>query len=500
MERRQLPMVVRDITESLGKLPPQAMDIEEAVLGAVMIESNAIIEIAGFLRPEHFYDEAHKEIYRAVLELFASSSKIDMRTIVMHLRKSGKIELVGGAFRIAELTSKVSSSANIETHARILVEMGMKRELIQLASTVHHDAYEDTVDVFTIIDQSNLRMQEILDHAISASAERHIKDIAYDVVKDMQARQSGHHTGLDSGYPVIDSILNGWQKTDLVIIAARPGMGKTAFVTQSCMSIAERGTPVGMFSLEMSSKQLIGRVVASESEIESEKINRGKMDTYEVERYLGACGKISSVPFYIDDSPFLNIVELRARAMRMKTKYGVKLIVIDYLQLIKGINDGTKNMNRDQELGLITRTLKGIAKELDLPIIALAQLSRAVEQRGGLKKPQLSDLRESGSIEQDADVVMFLYRPEYYKITDTEDGQSTHGLCEAIIAKHRNGSTGEVNLKFIGKYTKFVPWIGSYTNSTVTSERQELGFKHYKDPTQEYGESPVKNKDDDQPF
>jgi len=236
-------------------------------------------------------------------------------------------------------------------------------------------------------------------------------------------------------------------------------------------------------------------VAASEAEIDSEKIKKGLLDPYEFERYMNACGKLSTIPLYIDDTPMMNIVELRARAMRLKAKYGVKLIMIDYLQLIKGINDGNKNMNRDQELGLITRTLKGIAKELDIPVIALAQLSRAVEQRGGLKRPQLSDLRESGSIEQDADIVLFLYRPEYYKITEDSDGIPTHGLCEVIIAKHRNGSLDDVKLKFVGKYTKFVPWVYSSHGPVVTSERQKFAQLHYKNPTEE-----LPKGDDTQPF
>ena len=484
MQRNKERVYVTDVSQSLGKLPPSAIDLEEAVLSALLIEPASMMNVANILRVEHFYLETNQIIYRTLIELFAAGSKIDLRTVVMHMRKSATLEIVGGATAIAEISSKMSSSSNIEEHARILVEYGMKRSLIELGSIIHHEAYEDTVDVFNVIDKANLHLQDILDHVISSKAEKNIKDIALSVLRQQEARQNGQHSGLDSGYAILDSVLNGWQKTDLVIVAARPGMGKTAFCAQSCVSIAERGIPTAIFSLEMSDMQLFERMAAGEAEIDSEKIKKGQLDTYEFERYMAACGKLSSIPLYIDDTPMMNVVELRARAMRLKAKYGIKLIVIDYLQLIKGINDGNKNMNRDQELGLITRTLKGIAKELDIPVIALAQLSRAVEQRGGLKRPQLSDLRESGSIEQDADVVLFLYRPEYYKITEDSDGISTHGLCEVIIAKHRNGSLDDVKLKFVGKYTKFVPWI--YSNvQTITSERQKFAKVHYKNPTEE---------------
>lgn len=496
MAKKRQQLLVHDISNSLGKLPPQAIDVEEVVLGALMLESKAIINIASILREEHFYTEVHKEIYKAIIELFSEGSPTDMRSVVYRLRENGKLELVGGAMKIAELTSKVSMAANVEHHARILVEIAMKRSLIQIGSFMHQQAYEDTTDVFSLIEQSNLMMQDTLDNAISGKGEKTMREIALNNIKEVSARQSGKHTGLDSGYQAVDSVLNGWHKTDLVILAARPGMGKTAFAMQSGMMIAQRGIPVGVFSLEMSSSQLFERLCISESGIDSDKVRKGIMDEYEFKRFFAINGELSKLPLFIDDTPLMNIIELRARAMRMKAKHNVQLIIVDYLQLIKGINEEGKTMNRDQEIGLITRTLKGIAKELEIPIIALAQLSRAVEQRGGLKKPQLSDLRESGSIEQDADVVVFLYRPEYYKITEDSDGFPTHGLCEVIIAKHRNGPTDEVKIKFIGKMTKFVSWVGEST-PTIT-ERQRYAKEHYKNPTEEMKDQDYKN--DDQPF
>lgn len=486
-----------DLNASLGKLPPQALDIEEAVLGALLIDKNAIVEVASILKEEHFYTEQHREIFKAIIALFSRGEKIDMRTVVYELKTAGKLELVGGAYRIAEISAKLSSSENIESHSRILVEVGIKREVITLANTMHQEAYEDVSDPFLLVEQANMGLQSILDAAISTRAERSMKDIATAVVKEAQARQSGHHTGLDSGYPILDQLLNGFQKTDLIIVGARPGMGKTAFIMQSGKEIAKRGIPVGIFSLEMSANQLVERLAVGESEIDSDLVKKGKMQPYEFERYMAALGEMSKLPLYIDDTPFMTIVELRARCMRMKTKYKVEMIVVDYLQLIKGVNEFGNRMNRDQEIGVISRTLKGIAKELEIPVVALAQLSRGVETRGGLKKPGLSDLRESGSIEQDADVVMFLYRPEYYKITQDEDGNSTHGLCEVLVEKHRNGSTGKVNLKFVGKFTKFMPWIGSDASPSFNphTERQKYAEKHYKNPTEE-----LPKGDDDQPF
>lgn len=499
MDKYPSKRVARDITENLGKLPPQATDVEESVLGALLADKNAIVEVASMLKEEHFYLEKHKEIFKAIIALFSRGEKIDLRTVVFELKSAGKLEVVGGAYFVTELISKVSTSENIEQHARILIEVGIKREVITLASQLHQEAYDDVTDPFALVEQANMGLQGILDSAISTRAERSMSEIALAVITEAQARQSGKHTGLDSGYPVLDQLLNGFQKTDLVIVGARPGMGKTAFIMQAAKDIAVRGIPVGIFSLEMSANQLVERLAIGESEIDSDLVKKGKMQPYEFDRYMGSLGTISKLPLYIDDTPFMTIVELRARCMRMKTKYGVQMIVVDYLQLIKGVNEFGNRMNRDQEIGVISRTLKGIAKELEIPVVALAQLSRGVETRGGLKKPGLSDLRESGSIEQDADVVMFLYRPEYYKITQDEDGFSTHGLCEVLVEKHRNGSTGKVNLKFVGKFTKFMPWAGAVSSPDYNphSDRQKYAEKHYKNPTEEL---PKEDENSDLPF
>ncbi|MBS1557099.1 MAG: replicative DNA helicase [Bacteroidetes bacterium] len=449
-------LLARDLSESLGKLPPQAPDLEEAILGALMLEKNALTSVVEFLRPEHFYSDQHKEIYTAIIDLFKSSEPVDMHTVVAQLRKNGKLEVVGGAYYVAELTSKVSSAANIEYHARIIIEMAIKRELIQIASQVHHDAYEDTTDVFDLLDKTESSIFKISDSNLRKNYDT-MKSLMYRAIKELQEKKD-HKTGLTgvpSGFSRLDRVTSGWQKSDLVIIAARPGMGKTAFIVSALRNAAvDFNFPVAIFSLEMASLQLVNRLISAEAELESEKIKKGDLKSFEWEQLVHKTNRLTSAPIFIDDTPALSILELRAKCRRLKAEHNVQMIVIDYLQLMKGEDGG----NREQEIASISRALKGIAKELNVPVIALSQLSRGVETRGGDKRPQLSDLRESGSIEQDADIVMFLYRPEYYKITEYEDGTPSQGVAEVIIAKHRNGSLENVRLKFIGKYTKFADY------------------------------------------
>jgi replicative DNA helicase len=492
--------VVRDISESLGKLPPQDLEIEEAILGALLIESRVIIEIAGILKVEHLYSEKHQEIYRAILELFSEGEKIDMRTVVVRLRKNGKLEMVGGAYYITELTSRISSSANIEYHCRIIIELSIKRSLILIASEMHHDAYEDTVDVFELYARINMKLQDVLDKAVSNRAEKSAKDLEVEFVKDIQNRMSGKHGGVMTGFPQYDRLMDGIHKTDLVVLAARPAMGKSVYAVQVAKQVAEQNIPVGIFSLEMGSIQLIGRLNIAESEMNADLIKKGQLQPHEFNQLMHGVGKISNLPIWIDDTPALNIVELRARAIRMKTKYNVRLIVVDYIQLVKGIGHGERGTNRDQEIGVITRTLKAIAKELDITVIALSQLSRDVEKRGGDKRPVLSDLRESGSIEQDADIVMFLYRPEYYKITVDSDGYPTQGLAEVIIAKHRAGDLDTIRQKFIGKQQRFAEWDLEYSGQPRGNQSSYVA-QHYKSPVKELpSERAPEEMTDDSPF
>ncbi|HEU5147498.1 MAG TPA: replicative DNA helicase, partial [Chryseosolibacter sp.] len=446
-------LVPRDISESLGKLPPQARDLEEAVLGALMLEKNALNAVVEFLKPEHFYVDAHREIYQAIIDLFKASEPVDMRTVVNQLRKNGKLELAGGAYIIAELTAKVSSAANIEYHARVIIEMAIKRDLIQIASQIQHDAYEDTTDVFELLDRTEQSVFEISDSNLKKNYDN-MRNLMARAIQELQVLKDHKDglTGVPSGFTALDRITSGWQRSDLVIIAARPGMGKTAFVVSALRNAAvDFKMAVAIFSLEMASVQLVNRMISAEAELEGEKIKKGNLADHEWAQLVHKTSRLSSAPIFIDDTPALSILELRAKCRRLKAEHNIQLIVIDYLQLMRGEQSG----NREQEIASISRALKGIAKELNVPVLALSQLSRGVETRGGDKRPQLSDLRESGSIEQDADIVMFLYRPEYYKITVDEEGMPTQGMGEVIVAKHRNGSTGTAKLKFIGKFTKF---------------------------------------------
>jgi replicative DNA helicase len=493
-------LLVRDISESLGKLPPQAPDLEEAVLGALMLEKNALTAVVEFLRPDHFYSEQHKEIYSAIINLFTSSEPVDMRTVVAQLRKNGKIEVVGGAYYIAELTSKVSSAANIEYHARIIIEMAIKRDLIQIASQIHHDAYEDTTDVFELLDKTEQSIFQISDANLRKNYDS-MKSLMFMAIQELQEKKNHKDglTGVPSGFSRLDRVTSGWQKSDLVIIAARPGMGKTAFIVSALRNAAiDFNIPVAIFSLEMASLQLVNRLISAEAELESEKIKKGNLAEFEWQQLVHKTNKLSGAPIFIDDTAALSILELRAKCRRLKAEHNIQMVVIDYLQLMKGEAGG----NREQEIASISRALKGVAKELNIPVIALSQLSRGVETRGGDKRPQLSDLRESGSIEQDADIVMFLYRPEYYKITVDEEGIPTQGLAEVIIAKHRNGSLENVKLKFIGKYTKFADFDGPVGNENpfsgmITKESRVNTFRNPEGPR---NLPPSQAEDEETPF
>lgn len=488
---------VRDITDSLGKLPPQALDLEEAVLGALMLEKNALTAVVEFLRPDHFYSEQHKEIYTSIIDLFSASDPVDMRTVVAQLRKNGKLEIVGGAYYVAELTSKVSSAANIEYHARIIIEMAIKRDLIQIASQVHQDAYEDTTDVFELLDKTEQSIFKISDANLRKNYDS-MKSLMFMAIKELQEKKNHKDglTGIPSGFSRLDRITSGWQKSDLVIIAARPGMGKTAFVVSALRNAAvDFNHAVAIFSLEMASLQLVNRLISAEAELESEKIKKGNLLDHEWTQLVHKTNRLSTAPIFIDDTPGLSILEFRAKCRRLKAEHNIQLVVIDYLQLMKGEATG----NREQEIASISRALKGVAKELNVPVIALSQLSRGVETRGGDKRPQLSDLRESGSIEQDADIVMFLYRPEYYKIDQDEDGMPTQGTAEVIIAKHRNGSLDTAKLKFIGKYTKFADLDDRPANENpfsgmITKESRLNTFSENPSPL------PPQRQDDEPPF
>ncbi len=445
-----------DLGSQLGKVPPQATDLEEAVIGALMLEKDALSTVVDIIKPANFYKDVHRLIYEAIIQLFNNSEPVDLLTVTNQLRKNGHLDIVGGAYYITELTRGVNSAANIEYHARVVVEQSIKRELIKVSSEIQHDAFEDTTDVFELLDRTEQSLFEISETYIRKNFED-IRGLMKTAIKEIETRKEHKDglTGVPSGFTQLDRVTSGWQKSDLIIIAARPGMGKTAFVVSAMRNAAlDFNKPVAIFSLEMSSIQLTNRLISAEAELDSEKIKKGNLEDYEWEQLVHKTNRLQESPIYIDDTPAITILELRAKCRRLKAQHDVQMIIIDYLQLMSG--DSSKNAgNREQEIASISRALKSLAKELNVPVIALSQLSRAVENRGGTKRPQLSDLRESGSIEQDADVVLFLYRPEYYKIDEYEDGTPADGTAEVIVAKHRNGALEDVRLNFVKRFTRF---------------------------------------------
>src|SRR6201985_2037494 len=443
----------------LGKLPPQAIDLEEAVLGALMLEKDALSSVIDILNPQVFYVDKHQKIFHAIHQLFEKSSPVDILTVTAQLRQLGELERIGGAYYITKLTNRVASAANIEYHSRIIIQKFIQRELIRISTEVINSAYEDTTDVLDLLNKAEKNLFDIAQNNLRRDS-RKMDDILHETLKEIEALKDKTDglTGVASGFTELDRMTSGWQKSDLVIIAARPAMGKTAFVLSCARNAAvDFNKPVIVFSLEMSSVQLVNRLISGEAEIEQEKIRKGNMEEWEWQQIHSKIGRLEQAPLIIDDTPSLNIFEFRAKCRRLKSQYDVQLIIIDYLQLMQGKSaDGKGGGNSEQEIGSISRALKSVAKELNVPVIALSQLSRAVESRpGASKRPMLSDLRESGSIEQDADMVLFLYRPEYYGLEVDEDNLPTQGVGEVIIAKHRNGETGRVRLKFVGKYVKF---------------------------------------------
>ena len=447
-----------DISNMLyGKIPPQARELEEAVLGAILIEKDAISYVSDILKTDSFYVDAHSTIFRVIQELFGKSQPIDLLTVTEELRKTGKLEEVGGAYYLSELTNKVASSANVEYHARIVIQKFIQRELIRISNDIIRDAYEDTTDVFDLLDTAEKRIYEITDKNLRNSIQGIGQLVSKSILQidGLINREDGLlEDSVPSGYLELDKMTSGWKATDLVIIAARPSMGKTAFVLNLARNAAvDFNMPVAIFSLEMGAVQLAKRLISLECEIDAQKVANGKMTDNEYSILRDKVEKLSSSPIYINDQPAINVYELRAQCRRLQNAHGIKMIIIDYLQLMSG--GGDKGMNREQEISNISRSLKGLAKELNIPVIALSQLNRSVETRGGDKKPQLSDLRESGSIEQDADMVMFLYRPEYYNLTEGSDGASLKGVSEIIIAKHRNGPVGSVELRFNKNFGRF---------------------------------------------
>ncbi|MBB1138491.1 replicative DNA helicase [Myroides sp. WP-1] len=441
-----------------GKLPPQVTDFEEAVLGAMMIDKKGIDEVIDILQPDAFYKEGHKYIFEAIDQLFVGNQPIDLLTVSAQLRKNAKLDLAGGDAYLVSLTQKISSSAHIEFHSRVILQKFIQRSLIRISNEIIEDAYDETTDVFDLLDKAEAKLYEVTQGNIKKSSETAQSLVAQAKKRIEEISTKEGLSGLPTGFHKLDELTSGWQPSDLIIIAARPGMGKTAFVLSMARNIAiEAGAGVAFFSLEMSSVQLITRLISSETGLSSEKLRTGKLEKHEWEQLNVKVKDLERAPLFIDDTPSLSIFDLRAKARRLASQYGIKLIVIDYLQLMTAGGSQKGGGNREQEISTISRNLKALAKELDIPVIALSQLSRAVETRGTSKRPLLSDLRESGAIEQDADIVSFIYRPEYYKIEEWDDEfrSPTAGQAEFIVAKHRNGGLDNIRLKFLGMYGKF---------------------------------------------
>ncbi len=472
-KRVKRPMTSQQAFMEHGKLPPQAIDVEEAVLGAMMLEKDALAAVIDTLNPDAFYKEAHQVIFNAILTLFKDNQPVDILTVTNQLKSDGTLDLVGGPFYITQLTSRIASAANIEFHAGILMQKHLQRELIRTSTETIRDAFEDTTDVFSLLDNAERNLFGISENNLRRRTQQ-MPDLIRDALVQINVamKHDGSFTGVPSGFTDLDRVTGGWQNSDLIITAARPGMGKTAFVLSMARNMAvDSKKAVAIFSLEMTSLQLVTRLISSEAEISSEKLRKGDLEGYQWEQLNSRIRPLIDAPIYIDDTPALSIFELRAKCRRLKAQYDIQVIIIDYIQLMTAGGD-QRGGNREQEISTISRSLKSLAKELNVPVIALSQLNRSVELRpGNNKKPQLSDLRESGAIEQDADLVNFIYRPEYYHITEDEEGNSTEGKAMIIVAKHRNGATGEIWLRFIRNFARFED-----LESTMISQQQSFGM------------------------
>ena len=480
-----------------GKIPPQAIDLEEAVLGAMLIDEKGVNEIIELLSPEVFYKRSHQLIYESIERLFRESEPIDLLTVSADLKKNKNFEQAGGDFYLISLSQKVSSSAHIEFHSRIILQKYIQRKLITISNEIIQKSYNESTDVMDLLDEAESKLYDVAQGNIKTSTEsaQNLVIRAKARIEEI-AKQEGL-SGVSTGFEKLDKLTSGWQPSDLVIIAARPGMGKTALALSMARNISvQQQIPVAFFSLEMSSVQLITRLISSETGLSSDKLRTGKLADHEWQQLNIKVSDLESSPLFIDDSPSLTIFELRAKARRLASSHGIKLIIIDYLQLMN-IGSSNKAGNREQEISTISRNLKALAKELDIPVIALSQLSRAVETRGGTKRPILSDLRESGAIEQDADIVSFLYRPEYYGITEWDDDMKTpsEGQGEFIVAKHRNGALDSIKLKFIPNLGKFED-LGGYDSPFEFQSKlnPENKLSDFSEPTNK------DDDDDDMPF
>lgn len=449
---RKLP-----VDNTYAHLQPQATDIERAVLGALLIDKDAYPVVCEMLYPESFYEPRNQHIYAAIRDLSMAEKPVDVLTVTEQLARSGQLENVGGPAYIAEISSRVASSAHVDYHARIIAQKFLARQLISFAGNIETKAFDETIDVDELMQEAEGSLFELSQKNMKKDYTQ-IDPVVDQALKAISkaAANTGGLTGVPSGYHKLDEITSGWQASDLVIIAGRPAMGKTSFALSMAKNIAaDYKVPLAFFSLEMSNVQLVDRLISNCCEIQGSKILNGQLQPDEWDRLDKRVNNLLGAPLYVDDTPGLSVFELRTKARRLVREHGVKIIMIDYLQLMNA--NGMRFSSRQEEVSTISRSLKGLAKELDIPILALSQLNRGVESREGIegKRPQLSDLRESGAIEQDADMVVFVHRPEYYRIFQDDKGNDLHGKAEIIIAKHRKGRTDDVLLNFRGEFTRF---------------------------------------------
>ncbi|MGV4528845.1 replicative DNA helicase [Ornithobacterium rhinotracheale] len=487
------PKITRNLNSSelgVAKKPPQAVELEEAVLGAMMISKKGLNESIEILEEEFFYRPQHQHIFAAIFTLFNNAEPIDIFTVSEQLKKDGKFDSVGGDLYLISLTEKITSSAHIEHHARIIQEKYVQRKLIEISSQIIENAYDDTADIFKLLDQTETEIFKVTEGVLN-SEYKDAKSLVMEAVAQIEKRKGQQGlSGVPTGFREVDELTSGLNPSDLIILAARPGMGKTAFVLSMARNMAvQHKVPVAVFSLEMPSVQLITRLIVGETGLDNDKIKKGTLSADEWNHLYAKVKTLENAPLFIDDTPGLNIFDLRAKCRRLVAQHDVKVVIIDYLQLMTSKN--STGGNREQEISTISRGLKAIAKELNVPVIALSQLSREVEKRPN-KRPQLSDLRESGAIEQDADIVSFIYRPEYYKIDTWDDEEQTPcaGQAEFIVAKHRNGGLKNIRLKFVAHQAKFedlvedsfsVPMVFESKMNSPESQMPELPVSDPKD-------------------
>lgn len=486
---------IREHPTAPGRIPPQAVEVEQSVLGAMLIEREAIPRAIEILREDAFYDVRHRKIFSAMSGLFERGHPVDLITLTDEMKRREEIDQVGGPYYLTELTTRVASAANIEYHARIIAEKSLLRKMIETMTGLIGHAYDPTSDAFDLLDQAESDIFRISDSQLrrAATSMNEVLKETLQRLEHIHGREGGI-TGVPSGFRKLDDMTGGWQRSDLIIIAARPSMGKTAFclaVGRNAALHKEKPTGVAIFSLEMSAQQLAQRLLTSEARVDAQAARTGRLRDEDWPRLARAAGNLSAAPIFIDDTPGLSILELRAKCRRLKAEHDIGLVIVDYLQLMHGTTS-SKNSNREQEIAQISRSLKSLAKELDVPVLALSQLSRAVETRGGDKRPQLSDLRESGSIEQDADVVAFIYRAERYGITVDENGNSTEGLAEIILGKQRNGPIGTIQLAFAHQHARFESLTTYYADPGRNLGRGGDGFS--------LPPAPMPPPDEDAPF